>query len=303
MHRFLFWCRCTNKRRPQGSAGRAVACGILELFALPLSGPGLAWRSPPICHRPAQGVGDQSTCRHHHIVHPMPIPRRLPSIPLPQAPLLRHTLTTTAAAASAASAASLLPHAQPTLTTLRCTKRPKLMDPRLQQLQQLHEHLHAAAAGSATPVQRPPIKARRPFVSADNRPAKPDGKFRVVLVATGSVASVKVPDMVGSLSKVSSNHCSPYCRRPGRVASRFTCRHGHGSRVVETYRRGLFGVGTHAVASGVCAFSGRPCVGCWRHGMGQSTRFHSNRWRMRFPSTISTGHRPHPGSWSASQEL
>ncbi|RSH77710.1 uncharacterized protein EHS24_003277 [Apiotrichum porosum] len=75
------------------------------------------------------------------------------------------------------------------------------MDPRLQQLQQLHEHLHAAAAGSATPVQRPPIKARRPFVSADNRPAKPDGKFRVVLVATGSVASVKVPDMVGSLSK------------------------------------------------------------------------------------------------------
>ncbi|ODO05448.1 hypothetical protein L198_02141 [Cryptococcus wingfieldii CBS 7118] len=46
-------------------------------------------------------------------------------------------------------------------------------------------------------------KSPRPFVSANHRPADnaPDGIFRVVLISSGSVASIKVPDIAGALLK------------------------------------------------------------------------------------------------------
>jgi hypothetical protein len=53
---------------------------------------------------------------------------------------------------------------------------------------------------------RLPIKPRRPFVSAEHRPEVADGRFRVVMISSGSVASVKIPDIVGGLSKVSVEH-------------------------------------------------------------------------------------------------
>lgn len=46
-----------------------------------------------------------------------------------------------------------------------------------------------------------PTTTRKPFVSADYRPEQPDGRFRVVLVSTGSVASVKIPLIVEALKK------------------------------------------------------------------------------------------------------
>ena len=58
----------------------------------------------------------------------------------------------------------------------------------------------AQIAGPSTVRQR--YVPRRPFVSADHRPAEFDGIFRVVLISTGSVASVRVPNIVGELSKV-----------------------------------------------------------------------------------------------------
>ncbi len=48
-----------------------------------------------------------------------------------------------------------------------------------------------------------PRKSGHPFVSANERPEKPDGVFRVVIISSGSVASVKIPEIVGALSKVS----------------------------------------------------------------------------------------------------
>ncbi|GMK59105.1 hypothetical protein CspeluHIS016_0701200 [Cutaneotrichosporon spelunceum] len=45
----------------------------------------------------------------------------------------------------------------------------------------------------------PPAIRRKPFVSDDHRPAIPDGKLRVVLVTTGSVASIKMPLIVEAL--------------------------------------------------------------------------------------------------------
>lgn len=42
-----------------------------------------------------------------------------------------------------------------------------------------------------------------PFVSAQNRAEGYDGIYRVVLISTGSVASVKIPDIVGGLCTVS----------------------------------------------------------------------------------------------------
>ncbi|OCF40317.1 phosphopantothenoylcysteine decarboxylase [Kwoniella heveanensis CBS 569] len=54
-----------------------------------------------------------------------------------------------------------------------------------------------ATAGSS----RLPRKSARPFVSADHRPAAPDGVFRVVLITSGSVASIKAPDIVTALSR------------------------------------------------------------------------------------------------------
>lgn len=48
----------------------------------------------------------------------------------------------------------------------------------------------------------PPIKARSPFLAAAHRPAEFDGKFRVLLMSTDSTASVNIPSLVGTLSKV-----------------------------------------------------------------------------------------------------
>ena len=47
-----------------------------------------------------------------------------------------------------------------------------------------------------------PIKPRQPFVAAENRPESPDGIFRVIIISSGSVASVKIPEIVGTLSGV-----------------------------------------------------------------------------------------------------
>jgi phosphopantothenoylcysteine decarboxylase len=40
------------------------------------------------------------------------------------------------------------------------------------------------------------------FKAEDHRPSAPDGKFRVVLVTSGSVASVKLPLIAAELIKV-----------------------------------------------------------------------------------------------------
>lgn len=45
-------------------------------------------------------------------------------------------------------------------------------------------------------------KASKPFVSADHKPESYDGVFRVVVITSGSVASVKLPLIVGALCKV-----------------------------------------------------------------------------------------------------
>ncbi|OWT41933.1 phosphopantothenoylcysteine decarboxylase [Cryptococcus neoformans Tu401-1] len=52
----------------------------------------------------------------------------------------------------------------------------------------------------AAPVRKKPS---RPFVSSHHRPADDvdDGIFRVVLITSGSVASIKAPDIVGALVK------------------------------------------------------------------------------------------------------
>ena len=62
----------------------------------------------------------------------------------------------------------------------------------------MHPHVNAVAGSSSTPR-----KSKQPFISADNRPGQYDGVFRVVLISTGSVASVKMPDIVRALSQVS----------------------------------------------------------------------------------------------------
>ncbi|ODN82093.1 hypothetical protein L202_02407 [Cryptococcus amylolentus CBS 6039] len=50
---------------------------------------------------------------------------------------------------------------------------------------------------------RTPHKPSRPFVSASYRPPEEahDGLFRLVLITSGSVASIKVPDIVAALAK------------------------------------------------------------------------------------------------------
>ncbi|WVQ67630.1 uncharacterized protein L199_005833 [Kwoniella botswanensis] len=55
-----------------------------------------------------------------------------------------------------------------------------------------------AIAGPSRPLPR---QSARPFVSADNRPSEPDGIFRVVLITSGSVASIKAPDIAAALSQ------------------------------------------------------------------------------------------------------
>lgn len=60
-------------------------------------------------------------------------------------------------------------------------------------------------AGPSVPAMkrlRRRVKARTPFVSADYKPVEYDGIFRVVIITSGSVASVKLPLIVGELSKV-----------------------------------------------------------------------------------------------------
>jgi hypothetical protein len=60
-------------------------------------------------------------------------------------------------------------------------------------------------AGPSKPAIMEPrrrTKARKPFVSADYKPVEYDGIFRVVIITSGSVASVKLPLIVGELSKV-----------------------------------------------------------------------------------------------------
>ncbi|WWC70181.1 uncharacterized protein I206_104130 [Kwoniella pini CBS 10737] len=55
-------------------------------------------------------------------------------------------------------------------------------------------------ANSVAGPSRLPRKSARPFVSSDNRPSEPDGIFRVVLITSGSVASIKAPDIATALS-------------------------------------------------------------------------------------------------------
>jgi phosphopantothenoylcysteine decarboxylase len=61
-----------------------------------------------------------------------------------------------------------------------------------------------AIAGPSNPVirRRSRMKATKPFVSANHKPAGYDNIFRVVIITSGSVASVKLPLIVGELSKV-----------------------------------------------------------------------------------------------------
>lgn len=64
-------------------------------------------------------------------------------------------------------------------------------------------------AGPSTPAMGLPrrrTKARKPFISADYKPVTYDGIFRVVIITSGSVASVKLPLIVGELSKVCMHH-------------------------------------------------------------------------------------------------
>ena len=60
---------------------------------------------------------------------------------------------------------------------------------------------HNAQAGPSRLYR--PVKPLKPFVSAENRPGddEPDGIFRVVIISSGSVASIKIPDIISSLSK------------------------------------------------------------------------------------------------------
>jgi hypothetical protein len=70
-------------------------------------------------------------------------------------------------------------------------------------------HILNAVAGPSRPIINinPPrgrrIKAPKPFISAEHKPVKYDGIFRVIIITSGSVASVKLPLIVGELSKVS----------------------------------------------------------------------------------------------------
>jgi len=46
------------------------------------------------------------------------------------------------------------------------------------------------------------MKPATPFESARHRPEIPDGILRVVIISSGSVASIKIPEIVGALYKV-----------------------------------------------------------------------------------------------------
>ncbi|WWD17276.1 hypothetical protein CI109_101716 [Kwoniella shandongensis] len=62
------------------------------------------------------------------------------------------------------------------------------------------DYPHYAHAGPSRPRDHHK-KPSRPFVSAEHRPEGADGIFRVVLITSGSVASIKAPDIVGALMK------------------------------------------------------------------------------------------------------
>jgi len=67
-------------------------------------------------------------------------------------------------------------------------------------------HLNDDDAGPSRPVMnqqpRRRTKVTKPFISAEHKPVEYDGIFRVVMITSGSVASVKLPLIVGELSKV-----------------------------------------------------------------------------------------------------
>lgn len=65
----------------------------------------------------------------------------------------------------------------------------------------------AGPSKPAMDVPRRRTKARKPFISADYKPVEYDGIFRVVVITSGSVASVKLPLIVGELSKVCMHLC------------------------------------------------------------------------------------------------
>jgi hypothetical protein len=76
---------------------------------------------------------------------------------------------------------------------------------------------HGASSNAANDVAGPSIpamiqprrrtKARTPFISANYKPVEYDGIFKVVIITSGSVASVKLPLIVGELSKVRMHLC------------------------------------------------------------------------------------------------
>ncbi|WVW83934.1 hypothetical protein I302_105957 [Kwoniella bestiolae CBS 10118] len=61
--------------------------------------------------------------------------------------------------------------------------------------------MNTSTNATAGPSRIIPRKSARPFVSADSRPSEPDGIFRVVLITSGSVASIKAPDIAAALSQ------------------------------------------------------------------------------------------------------
>jgi phosphopantothenoylcysteine decarboxylase len=60
----------------------------------------------------------------------------------------------------------------------------------------------ATAAAAAVAAAGPSRSHRPPWTAAAHRPTQPDGIFRVLLISSGSVASIKVPLMVAALQKV-----------------------------------------------------------------------------------------------------
>lgn len=102
-----------------------------------------------------------------------------------------------------------------------------------------------AVAGPSRMTKRRRIKASKPFVSARYKPDSYDGVFRVVLITSGSVASVKLPLIVGALCKVGPEGYSPGERRNAApdVSFRTTI------STCKSSRRRLRGIFTHKLKS------------------------------------------------------
>lgn len=62
--------------------------------------------------------------------------------------------------------------------------------------------INAEAGPSHVHARSIMVKPTKPFESSRYKPEIPDGIFRVVIISTGSVASIKIPEIVGALSKV-----------------------------------------------------------------------------------------------------